>query len=99
MLIYNGSEDDIVTNPDVAVAEEMSDEEQEAFLEEVGTIIFKSTVLRYLNTIPDEEAEHFEVFIKEHSESENFIDELTNKYPEFKFLLDEEMEAFQKELS
>jgi len=86
-------------NSNVAVASDLTEAEQEAFLEEVGTVIFKSTVLRYLSTISDEEALVFEGFVEAHSQTESFIEELSVEYPEFKTLLDEEMEAFQKELS
>lgn len=83
----------------VAVAGDLTDAEQEAFLEEVGTVIFKSTVLRYLSTISDEEALVFEGFVEAHFQTESFIEELSVEYPKFKILLDEEMAAFQKELS
>ncbi|HMO78038.1 MAG TPA: hypothetical protein PKA42_02890 [Candidatus Paceibacterota bacterium] len=93
--LQNESSDD----PSVAVAGDLTDAEQEAFLDEVGTLIFKITVLRYLATISDDDALVFEAFVEVHSESGDFIDKLSAHYPEFKILLDEEIEAFQKELS
>ncbi len=77
---------------------DLSEDEQNAFLEEVGTLIFKSTVMRYLSVLSPEQAQVFETFVKVHSESDNFIEELSKQYPEFKILLDEEMEAFNNEL-
>lgn len=92
-------QDEMTNEPSVAVASELPVNEQEAFLEEVGTIIFKSTVTQFLTTVSDDEAKAFEAFVEEHVGSENFIDEITIEYPEFRLLLEEEMEAFQKELS
>jgi len=99
MIINPEPSDEEVNDSQVAVAGDLSDTEQEALVEEVGTVIFKSTVLRYLSTISDEDALVFEAFVEVYSESEDFIDKLSVQYPEFKILLDEEMEAFQKELS
>ena len=42
-------QDEMTNEPSVAVASELPVNEQEAFLEEVGTIIFKSTVTQFFN--------------------------------------------------
>jgi hypothetical protein len=91
------NEEDITIGQNEILAN-LPEEEKEAFLEEVGTLIFRSTVMRYLSTLSPEDSLQFEVFIKVNAEKEDFIDLISAQYPEFKILLDEEMEAFNNEL-
>lgn len=91
------NEEDITIGQNEILAN-LPEEEKEAFLEEVGTLIFRSTVMRYLSTLSPEDSLQFEVFIKVNAEREDFIDLVSAQYPEFKILLDEEMEAFNNEL-
>lgn len=91
------NEEDITIGQNEILAN-LPEEEKEAFLEEVGTLIFRSTVMRYLSTLSLEDSLQFEVFIKVNAEKEDFIDLVSAQYPEFKILLDEEMEAFNNEL-
>ncbi len=73
-------------------------EEQQAFLEEVGTLIFQSALMQHLSTVTDIEAERFERFIETHIDSETFVDVLCLEFPLFEKVLTSEMRAFNSEM-
>lgn len=70
----------------------------EMYLEEMGTVIFQSALLRYLGDCTDEEAEVFEKFVDEMSDKEDFIDQLCEVHPDFAKILAEEINSMQKDL-
>lgn len=72
--------------------------EQKLFLEEVGTLIFQSALMRYLTEKSESEAETFEIFINSNVGLESFVDALCLEYPEFEKILVEEMSAFRSEI-
>jgi len=71
---------------------------QKTFLEEVGTLVFQSALMRYLAEQTTSKGDNFENFIQTHVASETFIDELCRDYPEFEKLLNREMESFCNEV-
>ncbi len=73
-------------------------EEQQAFLEEVGTLIFQSALMQHLSAISDIEAERFERFIETHIDTETFVDMLCLEFPLFEKVLTSEMRAFNSEM-
>lgn len=73
-------------------------QEQQDFLEEVGTLIFQSALMLYLSSVTDIEAERFERFIESHIDTEIFIDVLCLEFPEFEKILTSEMRAFNAEI-
>lgn len=71
---------------------------QKTFLEEVGTLVFQSALMRYLAEHTYNEAETFENFIQSHVASETFVEELCSDYPDFEELLNAEMRSFCREV-
>ena len=80
------------------IFENFEGEEQQAFLEEVGTLIFQSALMQHLSAITDIEAERFEKFIESHIDTETFVDVLCLEFPLFEKVLTSEMRAFNSEI-
>ena len=72
--------------------------EQQAFLDEVGTLVFQSALMQYLVTHDEAEVKIFEGYISEHIGAESFVDSLCVVFPEFEKVLLSEMTAFQQEI-
>jgi hypothetical protein len=70
-------------------------EEGQSFVEEVGTLVFQSALMRYY-VEHEEETEAFDSFVESHVAHESFMEELCAEYPEFEKLLINEMQAFAK---
>ncbi len=81
------------TTDDSATAEE------ETYAEELGTIVFQSALMQYLVSEDESQAAAFNAFIESHVETDSFLEDLCNEYPEFEKLLREEMLLLQKELA
>lgn len=77
--------------------DEMTEEEQAAFLDEVGGIVMESALLRYLTELEPAAQQELEEFIAEHAEDEEFLEELGAAHPRFAELLTEEIAAFKEE--
>ncbi len=85
---------DTNTIKDILVSALFDDSEQ-SLVEEVGTLVFQSALMRYY-TLHEEETKSFDSFIETHVEHESFMEELCAEYPEFEKLLVSEMQAFTK---
>lgn len=72
-------------------------EDQQSFLEEVGTLVFQSALMKFIFVSDDAQVELFENFINENVSSDSFIEILCAQYPEFETILVSEMNAFQAE--
>lgn len=84
--------------PNLFDFDENKTEEAEKFLEEVGTLVFQSALMRYLEAHTDEEAGTFETYVDEHVAQPSFMDDLCAEYPEFENYLKEEMMAFASDV-
>jgi hypothetical protein len=73
--------------------------EEETYVEELGTIVFQSALMRYLVSEEESQATAFSDFIGSHVNTDSFLEDLCNEYPEFEKLLREEMLLLQKELA
>ncbi len=71
---------------------------QDAYMEEIGTLVFQSALMQYIATHSDDEAKIFESFVNQNIESESFLEILFLKYPLFEKFLTAEMQAFQAEI-
>lgn len=80
------------------IFEDFEGQEQQDFLEEVGTLIFQSALMLHLSSITDMEAERFERFIESYIDTETFIDVLCLEFPQFEKVLTAEMRAFNAQL-
>ncbi len=69
------------------------------FNSEVGTLIFRSALLKYIASEKEEIVQEFETFINLQVKAEDFIERLCEKYPTFAEVLSSEMKFFSKELS
>jgi hypothetical protein len=72
-------------------------EEQQDFLEEVGTLVFQSALMQYIFANEESKIEEFEKFIGDNVGSDSFMDSLCAEYPDFEKILRDEMIAFQTE--
>ncbi len=72
--------------------------ERNAFMEEVGTIIFQSALMKYLIMVTDSKAKIFESFIFLNISNKNFVYLICKEYPEFESVLVSEIRAFQSEI-
>ncbi len=72
--------------------------EQEAALEEIGSVVFESALLQYMAEVSEEEAAAFETFIEAHVSDEDLIGSLAAAYPRFGEILQAEMAVLQTEL-
>jgi hypothetical protein len=77
--------------------EDLSGEAQHDFMEEVGTLVFQSALMRYLQGTDESKSDDFEKFVESHVGSESFMDELCTAYPDFEEILKNEMQAFVEE--
>lgn len=76
---------------------EMSDEEKAVFLADVGGLIMESAVLRFLSESDESTAEHFSHMVDAYADKDNLPEVLTEAFPAFRAVLDEESEAFREE--
>jgi hypothetical protein len=84
--------------PNLFTFDETKSEEAEKFLEEVGTLVFQSALMRYLAAHTDAEAVTFETYVEENVAHPSFMDDLCVEYPEFETFLKEEMMAFASDV-
>jgi hypothetical protein len=73
-------------------------EDQQIFIEEMGTLVFQSALMQQMSNFSAEEAESFENFINNNIASDSFIDALCAEYPSFQQLLLQEMTALSSEV-
>ncbi len=70
-----------------------ADEDNQSFVEEVGTLVFQSALMRYY-VLHEEDTANFDAFIESHVAQESFMEDLCAEYPDFESLLVSEMKAF-----
>lgn len=81
------------------IATDYDGPEGQELLEEVGNLVFQSSLMRYLADATPEQMIIFEKYIKVNADKEDFIEQLCLQYPAFAVIFNDELEAFQKELS
>ena len=72
--------------------------EEEIYAEELGTIVFQSALMQFLVSEEESQNSAFNAFIETHVNTDSFLEDLCNEYPEFEKLLREEMLLLQKEI-
>ncbi len=75
--------------------EAIEENDEQSLVEEVGTLVFQSALMRYYS-LHEEETKTFDAFIESHVSHESFMEELCAEYPDFEKLLVSEMQAFTK---
>ncbi len=74
-------------------------EENQLFIEEVGTLVFQSALMKYLAIESEQTAREFETFINLNIGSDDFMENLCTNYPLFNEMLNTEMNAFRSEMN
>lgn len=74
-------------------------EENQLFMEEVGTLVFQSALMKYLAIESEKTAREFETFINLNIGSDEFMENLCTNYPLFNEMLNTEMTAFRSEIN
>jgi hypothetical protein len=74
-----------------------SQEEQRAFLERTGQVVFESAITRLISSLSQAEAAELEQKINSWSEEDDLFAYLIETYSEFKTMLEEESEALRTE--
>ena len=82
---------------DLFVFDNPEGEEQQAFLEEVGTLVFQSALMQYIFANDEKKVSEFEMFISDNVGTDSFMDSLCAEYPDFEKILRDEIIAFQTE--
>lgn len=72
-------------------------EEQAILLSDIGNLILESAILRFLSESDDGTAEHFSHFVDAYADKDNLPELLSNAFPAFALILEEEAEAFRAE--
>lgn len=76
---------------------EMSVEEQQLFLDSVGSLIIESAVIKYIVGLDTDNRERFSDWLEENQRDEALLERSLDVYPDFAEVLTEEMGAFQSE--
>lgn len=74
-------------------------EENQLFMEEVGTLVFQSALMKYLAIESEKNAREFETFINLNIGSDKFMENLCTSYPLFNEMLNTEMTSFRSEIN
>jgi hypothetical protein len=76
---------------------EMSDEEKAELLDDIGSVVLESAMLRFMTEGSEADAAAFSSFIESHEESENMLEAVIAAFPQFGAILEEEIVAFKRE--
>lgn len=72
--------------------------EHNAFMVEVGTLIFQSALIKFLSIQTESKAKIFESFVFLNVTNKNFVGLICCEYPEFENILVVEIKSFQSEI-
>lgn len=72
--------------------------EQDAFLAEVGEVVFESALLRLVAGLSDDQGVALDHYLEDEPSSDLLMRHLFEHYPQFETILKEEMEAFREEV-
>lgn len=93
---------DIPTNSQIDLAgvlglAGLSGEELEVMLENIGSLIMESVLLRSIGGMTEEEAAALDSYVSTNPSPEDLYDYLTSKVPDLDTIFDEESTAFREE--
>jgi hypothetical protein len=78
--------------------QELSESEQVAFFEEVGSVLLESATLRFLAGADPDTQEAFAAFTEEHGNDDDYLEQALQAYPDFGALMTEEIQQFETEM-
>lgn len=76
---------------------ELSEDERQEFLDEIGGVILESAVLNFLLTLDEAEHAQFQEFLSTAGEGESLLEALATTYPGFVAVLETEISKFREE--
>lgn len=76
---------------------EMSDVEKAELLDDVGSVIMESAVLKFVAGSKKKEVQDFEKFLDAHENDDALIESILKEFPTFQEMLEEEIVAFKNE--
>ena len=76
---------------------EMSDDEKAVFLADLGSLILESSVIRFVAESDESTGEHFARMLDAYADKDNLHLLLSDAFPMFKVILEEETEAFRQD--
>lgn len=76
---------------------DMSEEEQQQFMEAVGVLVIESAVTKFAVSILPGERAAFELWLEAHRQDNELLERAIDAYPLFAEILTEEINAFQEE--
>lgn len=76
---------------------DMSEDEKIIFLSDIGGLILESSVLRFLTESDEDTADHFSHMVDAYADKDDLHTILSDTFPMFKVILEEEAEAFREE--
>ena len=77
--------------------DELSEEEREDFLADIGTTLMESAVLSFMVSLDEAGQAAFETFLGTAGEGEELMAALADRYPEFMTILEAEIVRFRAE--
>lgn len=76
---------------------DMSEDERIIFLSDIGNLILESSVLRFLTESDEDTSDHFSHMVDAYADKDDLQAILSDTFPMFKVILEEEAEAFREE--
>lgn len=76
---------------------EMSDDEKLILVNDIGSLIMESATLRFMTESDEDTGENFSRVVETYADKDNLPQVLTETFPAFGVILDEEAEAFRKD--
>lgn len=76
---------------------DMSDEEQQQFMEAVGVLVIESAVTKFIISVLPGERAAFEFWLETHRQDNELLERAIDTYPLFAEILKEEIDVFQEE--
>ena len=76
---------------------DMTDEEKAELLDDIGSLIMESSVLRFVATGEEKEVASLEQFLEKHENDDALLEKLLKEFPSFQKIIEEEIVAFKAE--
>ena len=78
--------------------DQMPEAEREEFMQELGFTILQSSVIKLMSVMSEEQIADLEKFMAENSEEDDLFAKMTERYPGFEQILEEEIKNVRGDL-
>ncbi len=92
------SEEAVVEGLALAGIDALPEDEQEAELAQIGTLIFERAFTKFIAEVDGSEQGALEAFLALYIDADDFVERFSAQYPAFVTILDEEMRAYRTTL-